>query len=634
MQHYRVKHPFYWVALFYSLAFFCIKVTAQQSNQPADVILNNGKILTVDKVFSIAEAIAIRGDRIAAVGSNQDVMALSGPNTQVFDLKGKTVIPGMLNTHVHINDEGETNYGGIIGFEKMGAFPINWSGVTGADDVVNQVKLTMEKYKFKPGEWIYFASKGTGMTQEASDVMLGGLTRWDLDKATPNNPIVMGMNWPNNNGVLVNSEAIDLIWPKHEAYIKKYGRFWIDKAGKPDGHMEPPANRLWLDQLSDLNPEDVGPIYKMAADELNAEGVTGISVQLPHYTVKIIQWMESNGRWNNLRFGYGLSGYFGTIDDPSKDPKLKEIGKQMNKGSEMFWVVSAGPTELDGSGSRVCSSQERHGRVGDIDKWYPVGQCSLENEYNGGLRAAKISGNYFKEWLMTGARDGYRFANTHVAGDRAVKLTINLMEEAQRQLGPSAGRGWAVDHCRMVDPADIPRAAKVGLYFSCAPSLGSDSEAKAFGDKVQEIYPSPVKSMLKAGLNVSVDQGSFTEIERFATRKDKRGRVWNPSERLTRTEALQMITRNGANYMLRPDRIGSLETGKFADLVILDKDYMTIPEEQIHTIEPQMTMVAGKIVWAHPDFVAEYSVKTEPGMVVGSLKDLKARRKPAGISRR
>ena len=91
-----------------SLVCFGIKLTAQQNAQPAEVILNNGKILTVDKDFSIAVAIAIRGDRIVAVGKNEDVTGMSGLSTQVFDLQGKTVIPGMPITHVHINDEGET----------------------------------------------------------------------------------------------------------------------------------------------------------------------------------------------------------------------------------------------------------------------------------------------------------------------------------------------------------------------------------------------------------------------------------------------------------------------------------------------------------------------------------------------
>ena len=347
--------------------------------------------------------------------------------------------------------------------------------------------------------------------------------------------------------------------------------------------------------------------------------------------------MEARGEWKNLRFGYGLASEFGNIQDLTKDPKLKELGAQMNKGSDMFWVVSASPTAIDGSGSRVCSGQARQGEVGDVDKWFPVGQCSMDSEYNGPTKAAKISGNYFREWLTAGARDGFRLASVHAAGDRSIKLTINLMEEMQRELGPSAGRGWAVDHCRMVDPADFPRAAKVGLNFSCAASLGSNSEAKAYGMKIADTFPSPVKTMLKNGINVSVDGeggATFAALETFVTRKDRDGKVWGAHERLTREEALRIFTQNGANYMLRGDKLGSLEVGKFADLVVLDKEYMTIPEDDLSTIEPQMTMVGGKVVWAHPAFVSAYNLAQEPGMVVGTLKDLEARRKPSGISRR
>jgi hypothetical protein len=97
---------------------------------------------------------------------------------------------------------------------------------------------------------------------------------------------------------------------------------------------------------------------------------------------------------------------------------------------------------------------------------------------------------------------------------------------------------------------------------------------------------------------------------------------------------LRVFTQNGANYMLRGDKFGSLEVERFADLVVLDKDLMTIPEDDISTIQPQMTMVAGKAVWAQPSFVSEYNLAPAPGMVVGTLKDLQARRKPSGISRR
>jgi predicted amidohydrolase YtcJ len=535
---------------------------------------------------------------------------------------------------VHLNDEAEDSYGGLIGFDKLMAFPVLWSGVRTKEDVLNQIQAIMERYKFQPGEWIYFASKGSGMTPEGAQIMMTGLTRWDLDKVTPNNPIAMGMNWPNVNGLLVNSKAIDELWANHADFLRKYGRYWIDSSGRPDGHLESPANRFVWELLPKPRPEDLGPIFKLYSEELNAQGITGISVQLPNYAIAPVQWLESRGEWSNLRFGYGMASEFGNIEVLGNNPRLKELGEQMNKGSEMFWVVSASPTAMDGSGSRVCSGQTKQSTVGDVDEWYPIGQCSMDGEYNGGGTSAKVSGNYFREWLEAGARNGFRLANVHVAGDRTVKLTINLMEELQRQVGPAAARGWAIDHCRMVDPADIPRAAKVGLNFSCAASLGSTSEAEAYGEKVAENFPSPVKTMLSNGVNVSVDSGSFETLETFVTRKDRTGKVWAPHERLSRVEALRVFTQNGANYMLRGDKFGSLETGKFADLVVLDKDYMTVPEEDLSTIEPQMTMVGGKVVWAQPAFVAESSLARAPGMVVGTLKDLEARRKPSGVTRR
>jgi predicted amidohydrolase YtcJ len=622
------------LALFGVLGFFATGLAAQQSGPAADVIFHNGKVLTVDKSFSIAEAIAVRGNQIAAVGTNQQIMALSGPDTRVFDLKGKTVIPGLLNTHVHLNDDAETNYGGMIGYDKLLVFPINWSAVKTLEDVLSQVRQTIQKYQIKAGEWVFFASRGSGMTPEGARIMLADLNGPDLDRAAPDNPIVMAMNWPNYNGLLVSGKAVDIIWAQYGDYVKKYGRFWIDEGGRPNGHLEQPANRLALDFTPKPRPEDMGPIFKLAAEELNAEGITGISVQFPQYAIDAVKHMESRGEWNNLRFGYGKADEFGMIQNLTDDPKLKELGQEMNTGSDMFWVVSATPTALDGSSSRACSSHVRQEQVGPYDEWYPIGQCPMDSEYKGGSTSARVPGHYFRDWLTAGARYGYRLANVHAAGDRSVKLTIDLMEQLQREMGPAAARGWAVDHCRMVDPADIPRAAKVGLNFSCAASLGSDSEAASYGAKIAETFPSPVKTMFKNGVNVSVDAGSFETFERFVTRKDNRGKVWGPDERLTREEALRVFTQNGANYMLRGDKFGSLEVERFADLVVLDKDLMTIPEDDISTIQPQMTMVAGKAVWAQPSFVSEYNLAPAPGMVVGTLKDLQARRKPSGISRR
>ena len=132
------------------------------AQQPADIILHNGKILTVDKSFTIAEAIAVRGKQIAAVGTNQQILAMAGPNTKKIDLKGRTVIPGLIDTHNHIHDYAEQNYGGYIGNDGLLAYPVDWRAVTSADDVANQIKNAIEVHKIKPGELVYFSSRGLG----------------------------------------------------------------------------------------------------------------------------------------------------------------------------------------------------------------------------------------------------------------------------------------------------------------------------------------------------------------------------------------------------------------------------------------------------------------------------------------
>jgi predicted amidohydrolase YtcJ len=311
-----------------------LSITWLQAQQPATLIVHNGKILTVDNNMTVAQAMAVRGNQIAAVGTDAQVLAMRGPNTTVIDLKDRTVIPGLIHTHIHINDEAENNYGGYIGFEGMKAYPIAWGGVRTVQDALNQVRGVMEKYKFAPGEWIYFGSANTpgggegggGASAQTMSVMLDGLNRWELDKVTPNNPVVMGFTWPNVNGVLVNSKAIDIIWPQHGDFFKKYGRYWIDQRGQPEGHLESPGLRWALERLPEPEPPVVAGILKMMNDEQIAGGITTISTRLPVYAENAFKWMEEQGLLN-VRMAYGFETYFGRMDENGSG--LKEAGAQM-----------------------------------------------------------------------------------------------------------------------------------------------------------------------------------------------------------------------------------------------------------------------------------------------------------------
>ena len=263
-----------------------------------------------------------------------------------------------------------------------------------------------------------------------------------------------------------------------------------------------------------------------------------------------------------------------------------------------------------------------------------MGQCHMDNEYRGSpKRAAAVSDNYFHNWVLASGRDGVRFANVHVAGDRAVGTLLNSVDQIQKQYGPQATKNWAFDHCDMVNPADYKRLARTGIIMSCYVMVsvnGSERIAQAYGDKVANTYPSPLKSMLDAGVHVVLESDSnsyiWQDLETAVDRTDRKGKVWGPQERIDRPTALKMFTILGAQYMLKGDKLGSLETGKTADIVVLDKDYLTVPTDAIKTIEPQLTIFDGKIVYVHSKFADEYNLKPA-GAIISTYKDLIAQRK-------
>ena len=617
------------------LALSIPRLAAQQSGGRADVILHNGKILTVDAQFTTAQALAIQGEKIEAVGDNQKILALAGPNTLKIDLKGRTVIPGLVDTHIHLHDYAESVYGAKLDPPQLHRYPVDWKGVRSKSDVINQLKGLMDKYKFKPGQWVYFENQlsftGGGGDPAMAKILYDDMSRYDLDPIAPNNPIVLSMGIPDFNGFLLNSKAIDIVWNQlgYADFIKKYGRFWVDKGGQPDGHVEPPASRILGQFVLDRDPAVLAALYKQYGEELSASGLTTVSTRLPQEAVKAYQLLISRGEMPQ-RLGYGREEVFGTMKNPLTE--MKSFQGLVGTGTDTFWVTSVAPTAVDGASTRACTNQKRISAYGAIDAWWPLGQCHTDNEFNGAARrASTITGNYFREWTMNQGRYGVRFANTHVAGDRSVANLLTMVEEIQKQFGAAATKGWAFDHCFMVNVKDLPKAAQLGVEFSCAPKYveSGANVAAAYGDPVANAFVVPVKSMIDNKVHVSFesDRDVYTwhDLQILLTRKDLKGRTWGLQEKLDKASALKMITRWAGEYVLKGDKVGSLEAGKYADLVVLDKDYMTIPEEQVETIRPQLTMLGGKIVFLNSNFSTEYSLKPA-GALISTYEDLQKRR--------
>src|SRR6185295_4790985 len=154
--------------------------------------------------------------------------------------------------------------------------------------------------------------------------------------------------------------------------------------------------------------------------------------------------------------GMGVVEAFGN-GKPLTAQVMKEYAAQIGSGTDKTWITGVGPTAVDGVTSRACTDQKRTGTYTAIDSWFPVGQCHMDNEYKGSpKRSQSISENYYRNWVMASGRDGVRFANVHVAGDRATGLLLNAVEQIQQQYGPNATKNWAFDHCDMVNPRDFP----------------------------------------------------------------------------------------------------------------------------------------------------------------------------------
>jgi predicted amidohydrolase YtcJ len=505
--------------------------------------------------------------------------------------------------------------------------------------VLNQISGIIQKYQIKPGEWIHFSNQlsfmgeGNATTVLQSKILMDELNRWELDKAAPYNPIIMSKGVPEYNGLLLNGVAMDILWKEYGDFIKQNGRFWVDSSGRPNGHIESVATRLVMAKYEPQpTPETLAPLFRMTQELLVSMGETTISARYPAFRVAALKLLESRGQ-NIGRTAYGLEEPFGTITDP--DSGLKRLQGVVGSGTDKLWIASITPSSVDGAGSRMCTNLKKEG-TGAIDNLYPMGQCYQDTEFRGAAgRSAPIQKNYYQDWTLASAKYGIRYANTHMSGDRSVAAFFKMIEDAHAEFGPGSTKGWASDHCDLIHPEDVPRAAKLGVQFSCYPNAVNRANrvARQFGDKVAHTFIAPLKSMIDAGMHPTYEgEGAphvWSGLSSFITRKAQDGNVWGPQEKIDNATALKMATAWASEYVLKSDKLGSIETGKWADLVVLDKDFLAISGEEVANIQPQVTVFDGKIVFVHSQFAQEYNLRPA-GAVVSTYQELIKRRNGQG----
>lgn len=543
----------------------------QEAARAPDQIFYNGKIATVDSSNSIQEAFAVTGDRVLAVGGNKDIQALKGPRTRLVDLRGRTVIPGLQDNHIHPYRYVTTIVRGV-----------DLTGVRSLAALSDRIRQAAEKAK--PGQTIY----ATGRWSETDLAEKRGPTRDELDALVPDRPVLILQRGSN---AYVNTAALKVarIDRTTKALGGEPGSVPKGANGEPTGVIVDSTEIL----VARLVPmEDLRELTLKTFQELNALGFTSIREPSLQPEIMRLYWSLHGEGKLTLRISMGRDLGPGEADDIEQIVGSMDV--RVGFGNEWLRYDSFGEFSVDGGWrEQVTSTVET-----------PGGRTATVT--------ANISAEKFRQAVMVMNRLGWRPA-PHVNADDALDLVLDGYEASDREKSIRDKR-WVLEHASMIRPDQMDRSARLGVVISAQfqPYRGGatlmQSMARYIGkQRVENMVP--MRDMLDRGLIVSAgsDWGAGTTNNPFVpfyfnvTRKTEEGLVIGAAQRISRTEALRVSTINNA-YLTHEEKIkGSIEPGKLADFVILSQDILTVPEEQIRSTQPVATYVGGQRVFGKGD---------------------------------
>jgi predicted amidohydrolase YtcJ len=534
---------------------------AAVAENPPDLILHNAKIVTVDPAFSYAQAVAIRGGRFMAVGANAAVRKLAGPATRVIDLRGRTVVPGLADNHLH-------NAGGGPG--------VDLSRARSLSDVLEAVRARVQQSN--PGDIV--VSNRDWHEGQLKEQRLP--LRRDLDRVAPNHPVVLVRG---GHEYILNSAAL--------------ARWKIDeKTPEPDGgrisrYEDGSLNGELVDRAKGLVPapdllEPLGlgeeqtldrRIAEKAAEyqKLHAAGLTSVRhAGIGPNDVALLAEMKKRGlltmRVNALLTHFGVGEY--TQGEGDEWLRIGGIKLMTDGGFEGGWMRE--PYE------------EPYGEGG---------------EYRG---LPLMTLEMLTSLVRTFNRQGWRVF-THAVGDAAIDQVLAAYEAADAEKS-IAGRRWGIEHAFIARDDHFPRMKKLGLTISAQDHLyvAAPSLVKYWGLQ-RAARTTPMRAMIDAGLPVSIGTDSAVvpypplwAIYHFVTRDTISAGVVGRDQGITREEALRANTMGNAWLTFEESTKGSIQVGKFADLVVLSDDIMTCPEKRIEQMTVLLTIVGGNIVYGQP----------------------------------
>ena len=525
--------------------------------QTAETILINGKILTVDAQFSIQEALAVREGKILAIGKTADVRKLADSRTRVIDLQGRTVIPGLIDSHLH-------GIRAALSFSTE----VNWIGASSLDDALGRIRQAART--MKPGAWLIVA--GGWNVQQFKEKRVP--TQAELIAAAPNNPayVQLGYGW-----AMITPAGYKALSIVSESDLPSGGRFEKGSDGKPTGAVVGGQNAIiaLFDKLPKPSLEDEVEGTKLFFRELNRLGITGFvdpggnNLFPADYPALLKVWRDGQ---MTVRVAYALNG--------------QTAGKEFEEYQDLTRLLpmSFGDDMLKFNG------------IGERITW----------DMNNNEKPTQAQKDRYYEIIRWAAQQGMALT-MHWNRDASVDELLRLFEKLNKEV-PITGLRWSIAHLNDASEQSLQRMKALGMGWTVQDAMyfGGDQFLQQNGAQAARRVP-PVNTAKRMGVPIGAGTDAhrvasynpFTALQWFLDGKTVGGTaIRGPEETPGRADALRFYTIGSAWFSFDEKKRGSLEVGKFADLAVLSKDYMTAPVDQIGSIESLLTMVGGKVVYA------------------------------------
>lgn len=559
------------VLLLFAVA--CCSAAVPQHTRGVDLILHNGKIVTVDAEFSIKQAVAIAGDKILSVGDDSSVLELATPSTKIIDLKGKTVIPGLIDNHYHMLDKAVDQYLGV--------------DVTLVSSIAEMLDVIKAKIAATPPHETVYTTSGW-LPEQLKEHRPP--TRYDLDSVSPTNPVVV----QGGHTMYLNSMALKLAGINRETSFSAGGVIEKDPVtGEPTGLLVDNAMSLASKLIPNPTPQQKLQAIKVAQQKENSVGIT--SIREPGVSPADMRIYQELWRNNALTLRVSMNlDLRPELPTPILITQLSGWGVTTGFGDSMLRLDGIGEFGIDGGFEGALMSQP----------YEPSGRVRSEGPYFG---LQLIPTQKFAEVILAMDSLGWRGC-IHSVGDKATDIVLNAYEEANKAKSIRSGR-WVLEHGLYMRPDQYDRIKNLGVVISTQfhPYMAAPTIIANWGkDRAERAVP--VREWLGAGLRVGggsdwsvVPANPFWMIYFFVTRDTRLWGVLGPEQRISRQEALRLMTINNAYITFEEHQKGSIEAGKLADFIVLSDDILTVPERRILQIRPLLTFLGGVAVYRSKD---------------------------------